>query len=851
MKPWMLALILSCLTAIGCGETKSKNADRGYRSETKYAAKTAASEPMPIPAAGTEAPQFNTETYDRIQDNAFLSVNQNPLSTFSIDVDTASYANVRRFLTQGVLPPPDAVRIEELVNYFSYDYAPPAGEVPFSVHAEVGGCPWHADHRLVRIAIKGKEIPQDSRPPSNLVFLVDVSGSMNEPDKLPLVKTGLKMLIDQLNENDRVAIVVYASATGLVLPSTTGDRKETIAAALEQLQAGGSTNGGQGIQLAYEVAIANFIRGGTNRVILATDGDFNVGITDQGSLTRLIAEKAKSGVFLSVLGFGQGDYKDSTMEKLADQGNGNYAYVDTANEARKVFVEQMSGTLITIAKDVKIQVEFNQAKVDSYRLIGYENRLLRAEDFRDDTKDAGEIGAGHTVTALYEVVPMGKGGQTPAVDPLKYQQAAKPSDAAKSDELLTVKLRDKAPDGNESTPLSFAVVDGGASIANASPDFQFAAAVAGFGILLRDSEYKGNLTFDAVLEVAQQHRGADREGYRAEFIELVKRCKSCLDVRTVADRPRRAVCRLERLSPKTKHQSGGPCHRGQRECRRLGHGRRGARRRPVGRNQVDVEDVHAAVVVGVRGRPRFVPMGRNKVDVEDIDKAVEVYVAGGRLDERCDAKPRAVAGDGGCRSKLIGGGQAERADPRAAAKTSQVAGEQCFIPLDHIAPLVKGTVRAKSRSVRAHVGQVILPAVEAGRAGYGKAVVVIVGHRIVVHVVGRVRHVGSVVARRLIAVRLRVGRGRIVPIVPRCAVVLVERRLVPLVLAGQKPRGPGVAREEGSVLGRGGAADERVSAGFGASAALAIVQPVGETYGIVPGDEEDWIVVAAGFDDIL
>ena len=370
-------------------------------------------------------PGHNTEAYDRIVENPFLAVMQNPLSTFSIDVDTASYANARRFLNQGMLPPPDAVRIEEFVNYFLYRYEPPKDkETPFAAAVTIADCPWTPEHRLARIGIKGWEMPRSERPASNFVFLLDVSGSMQPQNKLPLVKQSIRMLTEQLDERDRVAMVVYAGASGLVLPSTSCDDKRAIYEALDRLDAGGSTNGGAGIQLAYDVATQNFLPGGVNRVVLASDGDFNVGVTDQGSLTRLIEEKAKSGVFLTVLGYGMGNVKDATMEKLADKGNGNYAYIDTLNEAKKVLVEQMQGTLVTIAKDVKIQVEFNPAQVSAYRLLGYENRMLRAEDFNDDTKDAGEIGAGHTVTALYELVPAGQEIPTPAVDALKYQSAA-------------------------------------------------------------------------------------------------------------------------------------------------------------------------------------------------------------------------------------------------------------------------------------------------------------------------------------------------------------------------------------------------------------------------------------------
>jgi len=483
----------------------------------------------------------NTEAYAAIIENPFRAVMQNPLSTFSIDVDTASYSNVRRFLTSGSLPPPGAVRIEELVNYFRYDYAPPAEAdgAPFAAHLEVAECPWRPDHRLVRIGLKGREIAAEDRPASNLVFLLDVSGSMDQPNKLPLVKQGMRMLIEGLRENDRVAIVVYAGASGLVLESTSGDNKETILSAIDQLTPGGSTNGASGIQLAYDVAVRHFIEGGTNRVILATDGDFNVGVTDQSQLVKLIEEQAKSGVFLSVLGFGMGNLKDSTLEQLADRGNGNYAYVDTEREARKVLVEQLAGTLVTIAKDVKIQLEFNPARVAAYRLIGYENRLLAKEDFNDDTKDAGEIGAGHTVTALYEVVladnpdaanaaqPVvadAEGSETAEreVDTLEYLTVARPSEAAvASPNLLTLKLRYKEPEGTESKLLKFPVADSQHRIGEASLDFQLAASVAAFGMLLRGSQFAGEANYNAIMELAQPALSSDPEGYRRELIDLM------------------------------------------------------------------------------------------------------------------------------------------------------------------------------------------------------------------------------------------------------------------------------------------------------------------------------------------
>jgi len=480
---------------------------------------------QPLDFRDTDQP-FDTETYDRIDENPFRSVWRTPLSTFSIDVDTASYANVRRFLNRGELPPKDAVRIEEFVNYFSYDYAPPTDDVPFSTHVEVAGCPWSEKHRLVRIGIKGREIAQVERPAANLVFLLDVSGSMDEPNKLPLVKAAMKMLVQNLAARDHVAIVVYAGASGLVLPSTSCANKHAIVDALGQLAAGGSTNGGEGIQLAYRVAAENFVRDGVNRVILCTDGDFNIGVTSQGELTRLIEEKAASGVFLTVLGFGMGNYKDSTLEKLADCGNGNYGYVDTIHEARKMLVEQLSGTLVTIAKDVKIQVEFNPARVGAYRLIGYENRILAAKDFDDDKKDAGEIGAGHTVTALYELVPAKRKPEAAEPEPLRYQTAASLTKAARSDEIFTLKLRYKQPDGKKSELLALPVADSGRPLADASQDFRFAAAVAGFGMLLRDSPHKGNASYDMVVELARSATGDDPNGYRTELLRLVKLAKA-------------------------------------------------------------------------------------------------------------------------------------------------------------------------------------------------------------------------------------------------------------------------------------------------------------------------------------
>jgi Ca-activated chloride channel family protein len=465
--------------------------------------------------------KFNTEAYDYLQEHPFLNVGQNPLSTFGIDVDTAAYANVRRFIRDGQMPPKDAVRIEEMINYFTYNYPTPSTDKPFSVRTEVANCPWQENHKLLSLALKGKELAEGKRPPSNLVFLLDVSGSMRSSNKLPLLKRAMKLLVRELGDDDRVAIVVYASAAGLVLPSTTctdNNKREIL-----NLQAGGSTHGSQGIQLAYQTAERNFIKGGTNRVILATDGDFNVGITNQGDLVRLIQDKAETGIFLTVLGFGTGNLKDSTMEYLADKGNGNYGYIDSVREARKVLVEQITGTLVTIAKDVKIQVEFNPTEVSAYRLIGYENRSLRSEDFNDDKKDAGEIGAGHTVTALYEVVPAGEEMKLPGVDPLKYQKTSTmPTTAG---ELLTIKLRYKEPDGDSSKLMAVVVKDGDSAFENASNDFRFASAVAAFGMLLRDSPNKGRATYDDVIRLAWSAKGHDKQGYRSEFINLVRHAK--------------------------------------------------------------------------------------------------------------------------------------------------------------------------------------------------------------------------------------------------------------------------------------------------------------------------------------
>ncbi|MCA9707129.1 MAG: VWA domain-containing protein [Myxococcales bacterium] len=474
----------------------------------------------PPPGDGTV--DTSAEAYDHVAENEFVAVADDPRSTFSIDVDTASYSNMRRFLEDGSLPPVDAVRIEELVNYFSYDYRSPTGGDPFSLTAEVGTCPWNETHRLVHVGLQGKIIDQSEVPARNLVFLFDVSGSMNDPDKLPLLKRAFSLLVDNLRPDDKVSIVVYAGASGVVLEPTSGARKGDILAALDRLQAGGSTNGGAGIHSAYAMASKGFIQGGINRVILATDGDFNVGATSEGDLVRLIEDKRKSGVFLSVLGFGSGNLKDATMEKLADKGNGNYAYIDGIAEARKVLVEEAGATLVTIAKDVKIQVEWNPAEVASFRLIGYENRKLAHSDFNDDTKDAGEIGAGHSVTALYEIVPAGAGEHQGRVDPLKYQTGSRPKVAAASTETMHVKIRYKAPDGDESRLVELPVNVPVRALADTSDDFRFSAAVAEFGMLLRDSEHRGRATFGGVTDLAEGALGRDEHEVRREFLSLVE-----------------------------------------------------------------------------------------------------------------------------------------------------------------------------------------------------------------------------------------------------------------------------------------------------------------------------------------
>lgn len=510
--------------------------------ESSFAQGYAATSTLGGTRLGRHRKAANTESYAYRPESDFLSARDHPLSTFSADVDTASYANVRRYLRSGQRPPVDAVRIEELINYFPYAYAAPKSTdavrskeaPPFAATMEAAEAPWAKGHRLVRIGLKAREVATAERGAANLVFLLDVSGSMSEPNKLPLVKESMKLLLGRLRPDDRVAIVVYAGASGLALPSTEVAQKSEIAEAIEELRAEGSTNGSRGIELAYDIAKANFVTGGINRVILCTDGDFNVGVTSEGGLTRLIEEKAKSGVFLTVLGFGMGNLKDATMQQLANRGNGTYGYIDTRLEAEKLLVQQVSGTLVTVAKDVKLQVEFNPAQVASYRLIGYEKRALKTEDFANDRVDAGDIGAGHAVTALYEIIPVGaadaKTGETPEPE-LKYVGFSGVSMARVprpewANELLTLRVRYKEPAAILSRKLEFALTDNGAVFADASPDFKFTAAVAAFGMLLRGSIHQGNATFASVADWAEAGAATDAGGYRAEFIGLVKQAET-------------------------------------------------------------------------------------------------------------------------------------------------------------------------------------------------------------------------------------------------------------------------------------------------------------------------------------
>lgn len=481
----------------------------------------------PVPGNGESVENtevWNTEDYSRIYENPFKSVTANPLSTFSIDVDTASYANVRRFLSYGDKPYPDAVRIEEMINYFSYDYPEPRGVDPFEFTTELTESPWNPNNKLLLVGLQGQKMDLQNLPPSNIVFLLDVSGSMEDENKLPLLRKSLALLLENLRPQDTISIVVYAGAAGLVLPPTPASDRQEILTALNDLQAGGSTAGGAGIELAYKMAKENFIPQGNNRIILCTDGDFNVGPSSQGELVRMIEEKREEGIFLTVLGFGMGNYKDSTLENLADKGNGNYGYIDNLLEAKKMLVTDLGGTLLTIAKDVKLQIEFNPAKVKEYRLIGYENRVMAAEDFDNDKKDAGELGAGHNVTALYELVM--NDGSVSESDNLKYTDTTISDEAYSSDELFTIKFRYKRPDGDTSKLIEKPVTHQEISFASASDNIVWAAAVAEFGMILRGSEHKGSATYDDVIALAKRAEGPDLNGYRAEFIRLVETARS-------------------------------------------------------------------------------------------------------------------------------------------------------------------------------------------------------------------------------------------------------------------------------------------------------------------------------------
>ena len=525
----------SVAAAAPASESKRSRKKNKREAQKLGANMMARSQPTPIVRKpGGRLDNTNTEDYSTINENRFQRPTDTPLSTFSIDVDAASYSNLRRFLNSGQMPPKDAVRIEEMVNYFDYNYPKPQGYEPFTVNTELGECPWNSKHRLLHVGLQGKQMPTAQLPASNLVFLLDVSGSMNAENKLPLLKESLKMLVDNLRPSDKVAIVVYAGAAGVVLPATKGTNKQAIKEALQQLEAGGSTAGGAGIKLAYKIARENLIKSGNNRVILATDGDFNVGASSDADLVRMIEKERESGIFLTVLGFGMGNYKDNKMQQLADKGNGNHAYIDNLNEAKKVLVSEFGGTLFTIAKDVKLQIEFNPSKVAGYRLIGYENRLLNDEDFADDTKDAGELGAGHTVTALYEIIPAGVESEFLAdVGDLKYQE--KKTIGKNGQDLCTIKLRYKQPSGSTSKLLEEVVVDSDKTKGTITNNFQWSAAVAQFGMLLRDSQFKGSASFESCQNLAERAKGEDHNGYRAEMIKLIKKAGK-LETELVAEK---------------------------------------------------------------------------------------------------------------------------------------------------------------------------------------------------------------------------------------------------------------------------------------------------------------------------
>lgn len=516
----LMSLVPLCWLFIACHATHDPLSAPGMASAPQF---NTLYSPAPAPPKSTPSRRANTEAYADPIENAFKSVQRQPLSTFSIDVDTASYANFRRFVREGQRPPVGAIRVEEMINYFDYAYPGPVGNAPFSLHTEVASCPWNENHRLALVALRARRIPATERPAANLVFLLDVSGSMRDELKLPLVKKAMLLLLEQLQSRDRVAIVTYAGEERIALPSTPCSRKDKIRAAIDELGASGSTYGEGGLRKAYQVARRHFREGQINRVILATDGDFNVGISDESELTRLIKEEAKSGVYLTALGFGMGNLKDSTLQKLAQNGNGHHAYIDSEMEARKVFVKQLGATLQTVAKDVKIQVEFNPAQVTAYRLIGYETRLLDARDFADDRKDAGEMGAGHRVTALYEVVPVGSADPSGPLPELKYQTSAKPRGGSR--DLFTLKVRHKSPRGGSSKLATEAVEENPRRFAQASSDFRFATAVGAFGLLLTDSAYKGDATRSKVIQWAQGSLGRDPDGLRKEFLSLARKAK--------------------------------------------------------------------------------------------------------------------------------------------------------------------------------------------------------------------------------------------------------------------------------------------------------------------------------------
>lgn len=531
-----IAFLLLNITSCGTPQTESSapssvvnNAPVATPNTGNQAGNVAKTQQQPeSPGLNTSQEAPSGEKYRSLPENQFQKVSSNPLSTFSIDVDTASYSNIRRFINDGQLPPPEAVRVEEMINYFKYDYAQPADQQPFAVTTEVATTPWNSQHRLVQIGVKSQNPGIEKLPPNNIVFLLDTSGSMSDPEKLPLLKAALRLMVNELRPTDKVSIVAYAGSAGLVLPATSGSEKAKILVALDKLEAGGSTAGGEGIKLAYKIATDNLMKSGNNRVILATDGDFNVGISSDDALVKLIEKQRKSNIFLSVLGFGSGNLQDNKMEQLADKGNGNYAYIDSLLEAKKVLVKELGATLLTVAKDVKIQVEFNPAKIQSYRLIGYENRALQSQDFNNDKKDAGELGAGHTVTALYEVVPAGINSNAVQgnIDPLKYQNQQITQNAANSNEIMQVKLRYKPPQSEKSQLLSYAIADQGLQLENASNNLKFAASVAQYAMVLRNSPSKGNTNLDTILKLARQSLGSDLDGYRAEFIRLVEKTKT-------------------------------------------------------------------------------------------------------------------------------------------------------------------------------------------------------------------------------------------------------------------------------------------------------------------------------------